>query len=1155
MNNIPNKIMWYLGYNNLGLILEQERKHWLLKTDKLKQAQDKTTGDIFQGQIDNIGTDIIVESEKLDIRNNILPTLKFQDEGCNSIFDFADAAFPFSYEMRGFSFARITSINYPYESSDELQNKNYKICFENANTVNLVFGSSPLTSEVYATKWLETSTVPTIKMMDDNGQYTISVSLNILGLTGSKFYYPLEPGLQPFVLNNISQGTYESESINDDGYIGYPLFWFIGDELKTGPSLELNPTTGHNSRNMKYMFISNEGNSESRYDAKAYVNVDGTDAYGATPDAELPINYEIRVSPPTGVQFEDALSDFNIPLDISSISFYKKGSGTTTPIQLLSAIGQTNVIRMSKNVGWVYVDQSTYKVDMECFTANNEEQFGSKSPLTPIFDITLDRTVTFYSNNSVNVGIAGLRASSAYPVSDTYGRYPHDLDQWTGLPEWLQDIPENGVPQHLSVYAIHNTPGYTQVDPESRQVAAMLFDPGKIKTSEGEGFDNDEKGRIYVISNDPITYENNATAENPKPARTVARICDIPTSIADFMNVNNIVPVAVVDEKYVRSEASYTDDQKDILYNTLASRIVTPEAEDIDGIPFHIEEGATREPYKYVWYNKDNLNNVDLVSHNNFREWVNLNPEVDASTITVHNIVNGGEKYEVGSIGIIIIGGVSLNFVVDAVDDIDGRTGVATEVRVVPQQLGQTINLSNFDMDEGNTGRTQIYGTMCVSVSQTYGVKGEGLKVILNIPDYVNLKTHQGYIYDDLVAFVYDDNQLQLFKYVNDNTTLYHTGRWMSYFTIAQFDKSTPIKENGGYSTTDAMTNAVIPKFKEIQVCHETNGRALEKIKAMATASFVNIIDTTHVPFNTGSGTTYNHVDLCKFHAGALISATALNRTEEQVFEKIKSMVTLDRDCYLFWKWDNSVSSNFKFGIIRRSLNNYLTTDTTTTLPPTNLKYDSYVHSNAGTTVVWDVPGFGPMMWVYNPNYNKHEIYTINEATQDLYISYTNEDDVLHPNEMNWNEIDIEISTAGYQVVKMVDPDGKMNFNVYTNNPVQSTDKISHGVYDEYEFVQIASVGQDASTVNVKPVGNWQLVYPRLKQFKIVSENVQQGVYHSEVKLRQLTPLNGESLGNINEVLDSNGKNINQKVVIFDSTESGVDMKVFNSKTGQFEIV
>ena len=89
----------------------------------------------------------------------------------------------------------------------------------------------------------------------------------------------------------------------------------------------------------------------------------------------------------------------------------------------------------------------------------------------------------------------------------------------------------------------------------------------------------------------------------------------------------------------------------------------------------------------------------------------------------------------------------------------------------------------------------------------------------------------------------------------------------------------------------------------------------------------------------------------------------------------------------------------------------------------------------------------------------------------------------------------------------------------------------------------------------MKPVGNWQLVYPRLKHFRIVSDNIQTGVYNSELKLRRLVPLNGEDLGHVENVLDSNGKNINQKVVLFDSTTSGVEMKVFNTMTGRFEKV
>ena len=71
----PNKIIYYGGTNVLGFLMNQERKHWLLKTDKKKQVQDDVTGDIFQGQIDNRGSNIVVKSEKVPykhvIRNQI----------------------------------------------------------------------------------------------------------------------------------------------------------------------------------------------------------------------------------------------------------------------------------------------------------------------------------------------------------------------------------------------------------------------------------------------------------------------------------------------------------------------------------------------------------------------------------------------------------------------------------------------------------------------------------------------------------------------------------------------------------------------------------------------------------------------------------------------------------------------------------------------------------------------------------------------------------------------------------------------------------------------------------------------------------------------------------------------------------------------------
>ena len=61
-----HKIYKFLGYNNLGVILEQERKHWLLKPDKKLNVQDSVTGSIFQGKLDNLGNEIIAETNKTD---------------------------------------------------------------------------------------------------------------------------------------------------------------------------------------------------------------------------------------------------------------------------------------------------------------------------------------------------------------------------------------------------------------------------------------------------------------------------------------------------------------------------------------------------------------------------------------------------------------------------------------------------------------------------------------------------------------------------------------------------------------------------------------------------------------------------------------------------------------------------------------------------------------------------------------------------------------------------------------------------------------------------------------------------------------------------------------------------------------------------------
>lgn len=82
----PKHIKWYLGASSYAMILEQERRHWLMKTDKEKQVQDDITGDVFHGTIDNMGSDIVIETEKLYTKDIVVHEGTFSSENVSDVF-------------------------------------------------------------------------------------------------------------------------------------------------------------------------------------------------------------------------------------------------------------------------------------------------------------------------------------------------------------------------------------------------------------------------------------------------------------------------------------------------------------------------------------------------------------------------------------------------------------------------------------------------------------------------------------------------------------------------------------------------------------------------------------------------------------------------------------------------------------------------------------------------------------------------------------------------------------------------------------------------------------------------------------------------------------------------------------------------------------
>ena len=83
---------------------------------------------------------------------------------------------------------------------------------------------------------------------------------------------------------------------------------------------------------------------------------------------------------------------------------------------------------------------------------------------------------------------------------------------------------------------------------------------------------------------------------------------------------------------------------------------------------------------------------------------------------------------------------------------------------------------------------------------------------------------------------------------------------------------------------------------------------------------------------------------------------------------------------------------------------NLQSSDTTSLLPANDLETKRYVHTNAQTMIMWNVPHVGPMVWMYDPLSTIHEKYYVNAHTRDLYVVRE---------QYKWEDIEITSSTDG----------------------------------------------------------------------------------------------------------------------------------------------
>ena len=1127
---IPEKIIHHLGYNTLGLMLDQDRKHWLMRVDKNKSIQDKTTGEIFRGVIDNLASDIIIESEKSPVTNEWFTNMKYEDTNISYILEPANSAFTFSVTVSGLMFARIKSINYPTSDSiTDPVHRVYRMQLSDCDECILAFGNDSQSSDVFAGKWLKTTTPPTIQVMDGNGNYTINVSTRMNGCTNTVYYYPLNENIQPFPLT-YDDGVYYTSAVDDNDYIGLPLYWFTCDESTIGPSITV--SNNESLGGQELCILGNPGN-QTKYDVQAFIDVDGNN--NATPDDVSTQYYKIICHSRVADGFTNlSPDDFGVYIDET---FIMKNTDTDQEYELTFVFGedQMSTITMNPLAGWTYVDENTYEVDMNNFDPNCLS-LDTGDSLIPLFDIHLDDSIPFEHTDTSDIGFAGISMGSSNNYSEQYPKYPHDLNTWDGIPEWINELDPDSVPAHMMMYAIHNTKGYNPSVPESRQVSAIILDPGKKKTDDTEGLTNDERGRAYLLSNDDTQYRNNAieaTSEGGlvKPARTIARICDIPSSVMQLTGISGLSPDPVVDKKYVRSYASYSEEDKLRLWNVVNSydRWVRPTAKNELDEPI---TSYTEQDGDYVFSNEYLLSQVDMYTYNDFNVVENLNPTVDPSDVHVSTIIDPGEGYNFHDEGKIIVGGFSFTYEVQNVDE----NGGVTEVEIGGDSE-LPINLANFDMLAGPSGMTEVYGTSPLDPSNS----GTGLKVRLLVEGYVDLLPKKGDFLDGIHAFVKCDDGIWLFEF----KLVGEEYKWVKTLLISPFEKSST-KSDDGLSTPDAYMSSIIPRYRSITVqpWKQLSSQTRIGIDALTTGTFVNIIDTEHTPLTPNSSSDQDdesdlkRVDLCSWRCDRIIRGiNADTKNFEGVLNKLKELGVLVYDCYVVWQWvsdSDPRNTLFNYGIITRSLNNYLSTDVTTTLPGNDLRYKKYVHSNVSSTVVWDAPGVnGVMMWVYDPKSTVEEKYIVDPETQDLYADRAN---------VEWNSIMLD----GTEIIV----DGVYEWNVMTNDPAALSYTISSDdpIYQQPEFVNIIDKGESFNVKKFLPMGNWKLVFPRCESFKLT--NIHDGTTFKPLKLQMIR---GQNLSSFGDVVDENGNTVNPKTLILNVSSDGISLNAYNSETGGWD--
>lgn len=241
-----------------------------------------------------------------------------------------------------------------------------------------------------------------------------------------------------------------------------------------------------------------------------------------------------------------------------------------------------------------------------------------------------------------------------------------------------------------------------------------------------------ETARVYYINNDSIKYVNNVTVddEHKRAPRTLARICDIPTTYEQLMHIDNVAATYLFDRKYVRMGASFDIEDLDVLMNDRGLKIVQ--------VPNN--SGVNQWLYGY----RDDLPTKQQLIDAGYCRTVNIRNSYIPITATNFNILAGGNGYDVDDTFYVLVGG-------KAYDGKVVRTTLAGNVQEVEITVDDDAMVSVYNVE----GRHTPLKTVTVTSEM-----GDNLQIELEISEGdINSHTPKNmyeYAPDYLVTFKSD---------------------------------------------------------------------------------------------------------------------------------------------------------------------------------------------------------------------------------------------------------------------------------------------------------------------------------------------------------------------------------------------------------------